>query len=1590
MKKSVAWLLAVAMTVACGDEKKVDPADPLPPDRIDDPGEPDVPRNDRLAIEEAGITLGTDGDLAGLVATVPIRGIGDGVGIEATLDVWITRLDTEEELGTKGSTQATLTADTTEVSVLIPGAEAPENAEQAGWLVRYEARVVGSASAVGGAKSLFHTLPKPGLRMWAPARLDAGSTTVVRLWALELLGGGLLADQEVSLNGQKATTDVAGQAAFEVSAPTDGSDFALEAHIVSKGSSASLSFTPQVVAEGAPLVYVSTDKPLYRPGQTIHVRALSLKQKDLTPVSGEPVTLELLDGKGNKMFKEDTLTDDYGVASLTPVLAAQVNVGSYTVRAIAAGVTAERLVEVSEEKLPKFAVTVSFDQPYFSPGEAITGSIQAKYFFGKAVADADVALEASGQVQVGKTNAEGFFAFELPASNGGQVPVQVTVTDSAGFAVEKAGAISVFQKALSVTAIPEAQQVAGTGPWQVWVLVRDPLSQAVDAECRAKDGADPVQTGADGVVLLEVGETQPTITCSTADGLEGSRALNLYQAPPGEGLLLRTDRGLYARGEPIAVTVIAPGVDSVWVDRVHRGRIVESHEVAITDGEGALELIPADSDGGTNVLSAWFFDSEQRRYAAERIAYVQKPFAEVSVTTDEPTYLPGGEAQLTFAVKDSGGQGRAAAIGVTIADEAVFALAGGQGPDDVTGYFTLDDAPASVRPFALAPDTGPVQEAASAALVQSNAGQTGSLQAHDLGGLIVQARAHYRPALQAVVEGVQKQLEAEVASGALNYQNGEESVEDLQLHDFWGQRFRVDANLQRWSGRLRVTIWSNGPDELPETEDDWGDSFSLRDLQHRPPADTGWDEQADSPGAYGGAEDTADDDGYADTGTEDTDTSDGPEAEPDGASPKKRTDFPETLYVNPALITDGQGKAVITLPMADAITEWRVSMIANTATGEVGGGQGGITVFQDFFVDADLPRKLTQNDALSLPVGVFNFSDEDQEVTVSLDVATWFQLDGPAAQTVTVPAGKSVATPFAVTVLEAGHHELSVTASSATLIDAIGKTVQVLPDGQRLDGSKSGPLEASEDATVSFPASAIEGGNDLFVKIMGGPSSQLIDGVDALLSVPRGCFEPMMNSTWINALVLDYLVWTGSTNEGMKATAKANLDDGFQQCATFECKGGGFTWFGEPDPAHPILTAFALVMFDDIASVRDVDAGLVGRAQALLAGLQGDMGEWQSEQGTKNQLLPWDELRSTCIVAWGLAQSGYEDADVLAKANSYLLEALDLESADTYTIAMCANALLALDPEGNDVTDTVVAELLDRALTEEGKTHWTSEYAGFTHAGGEVLDVETTALVSQALYRLDPPPVLVEGALKYLAGMKSPDGNFRSTQGTIQSLRAFVAAAKYAASEVDADVSIQVGGQDVFTTHIDGGNKEVVHLVSLTEHVLAAAGADLPVTLSVTGEGKLFYQVVTRHYVPWTPETRPVGPLMDVAMTYSKTTFDANEHTEGTVTVTSTGPAEPGDMPMVDFGVPPGFDADLTNLDAQVAADPNVARYEVKGDRVVIYLHHLPEEPGTAFELMVPLKPRFPMTVTTPAARAWSYYKPDQVSESLPVVLTVN
>ncbi len=109
-------------------------------------------------------------------------------------------------------------------------------------------------------------------------------------------------------------------------------------------------------------------------------------------------------------------------------------------------------------------------------------------------------------------------------------------------------------------------------------------------------------------------------------------------------------------------------------------------------------------------------------------------------------------------------------------------------------------------------------------------------------------------------------------------------------------------------------------------------------------------------------------------------------------APHVRSYFPEALYINPEILTDGNGNASISIPIADSITTWRMAMLASTESGALGAASSSLKVFQDFFVDLDLPVTLTQGDRVSIPIAVYNYSGNPGKVSLQLQPADWYSL----------------------------------------------------------------------------------------------------------------------------------------------------------------------------------------------------------------------------------------------------------------------------------------------------------------------------------------------------------------------------------------------------------------------------------------------------------------------------------------------------------------------------------------------------------------------------------------------------------------------
>jgi len=712
-----------------------------------------------------------------------------------------------------------------------------------------------------------------------------------------------------------------------------------------------------------------------------------------------------------------------------------------------------------------------------------------------------------------------------------------------------------------------------------------------------------------------------------------------------------------------------------------------------------------------------------------------------------------------------------------------------------------------------------------------------------------------------------------------------------------------------------------------------------------------------------------------------------------GAGPVRvREHFPETLYFRPSVITDSRGLAEVPVVLADSITTWRATASASSARGALGSATAPIKVFQPFFVDIDFPVKLTRNDKVWVPVAVYNYLERPQTVTLTADAGEGFELGSGAMLSVELKPGEVRSVYFQLTAVKAGLQSFTVTGRGGQgVADAIKRTVEVVPKGERENVDFSGKLGAQVAHEVAFPQEAIEGANSLMLYLYPGALSQLAEGLDALLRMPFGCFEQTSSATYPNVLVLDYLKETGKITPELRMKAEGFVTTGYQRLLSFEVDGGGFEWFGNA-PAHPILTAYGLMEFADMSRVHEVDPAVISRTARWLMGLQREDGSFAPNatgirEGAIDKFTD-DTFRATAYIGLALAEALPDEAGgAVGRAARYLSANADAVE-DPYTLSLACNFFALAEP-GSATADVLFKKLVAGAVTEGNRSWWRAASPTPTFGDGKVADIEVTGLAVQALVRGEREPALVSRAVTWLVSGKDSYGTWHSTQATIQALRALITAERLMKGTGEATVTVTVDGKTHSTMVIDEESSDVLRMIELSS--LATPGGHLVELKTESGEAgeeaSFFYRLSGSYWLERGSAPKGGAPEepMRITVRYDRTELAVNDTIGVSATVENLRPLA-ARMVIVDLGLPPGFTLETDKLDELVASGA-VAKYEVAGRQLVVYLEEVEAEKAVTVEYG--LRARFPLEAETGEAGVYEYYNPEVKAGAPPVRVKV-
>ncbi|HVU56464.1 MAG TPA: TonB-dependent receptor plug domain-containing protein [Puia sp.] len=656
-----------------------------------------------------------------------------------------------------------------------------------------------------------------------------------------------------------------------------------------------------------------------------------------------------------------------------------------------------------------------------------------------------------------------------------------------------------------------------------------------------------------------------------------------------------------------------------------------------------------------------------------------------------------------------------------------------------------------------------------------------------------------------------------------------------------------------------------------------------------------------------------------------------------------RNDYRETIYWNPVVQTDRDGRAIVEFYNSDASTTFRAIAEGIGYNGNLGRADTTYAARAAISVDAKIPPYLTVGDQALIPVVIKNNSSGKLEALIGISVPN-HMYTGNFDNAVILDPGVSreVLVPLSSTAPADG--EIRIHVSCPLGNETIDLPVSSVAKGFPVIETVAGNVTTTRDLHIgqTLPGS-LHARFTLYKDLEG----QLLHDIESMLTEPHGCFEQTSSATYPNIFILKYLRQTGKSNPAIERKAMSYIEHGYKKLIGFETSENGFEWFGHT-PAHGALTAYGLLEFTDMKEFIDVDKKMLQRTKDFLLRRRDGQGGFKVTAGMYGRFAAMQYDLANIYIVYALTQAGYgneirpEYAAAVKKT---------LESNDAYQLAMMALAA------GNMKNDDDYRLLMDKLKTSYLKNKLSAK-TSIVSSGEGSLHVETLSLYALALMRDRQPDlgVVAELISKILAS-KSYFG-YGSTQGTVLALQAVTEYSRLATEQIRAmDVRLTINGRTL------APNDSIAAFLHTGENAIA---------VEYSGQGKGIPYNLEVAYQTLTP---PNSGKAELAL--NTVVNNAHPHVGETVRMTisvdnSKDSAQP--MAIAKIGIPAGLSLQPWQL-KELMDQKQVAYYEIFDNYLVLYWMGFAA--GETKKIQLDLKAEIPGSYKAKASNVYLYYTPE-------------
>jgi uncharacterized protein YfaS (alpha-2-macroglobulin family) len=1306
------------------------------------------------------------------------------------------------------------------------------------------------------------------------------------------------------------------------------------------------------------LTAVSTDKPLYRPGEKVWVRGVLLHAFDHTPLrEAASASIEIKGPKGETVAAGTAPAADSVWAFSWTVPAGQAG-GEYTIRAAypwQGHAPAERKFDVRLYRAPRLKSQILFLRDGYGPGDEVTASLEVMRAEGGVPVGAKVTATARlDGVEVARLpatlNDRGLATvrFDLPGAIArGEGALSFAIEDG-GVVETAAKTIPILLQTVDLNLYPEGGTlVAGTGN-RVYFEARTPAGKPADL-------AGVVVDGRGAVVARFRSEHEGRGRFDFTPQVDGRYTLRIEQPSgikttwplPGavlEGVALRAGKEVTGAGGSVLLKVASARAQKVKVTLAHREVELAAAAVSLAPGKTAEVLLSAGSAEGVLIATVW---SEQGQPLAERLIFRSPARGlKVELRTDKKSYVPGETVKLTArATRD--GKPVAATLGLTVTDDAVLEM-----------IEKREQAPALPVMVLLEPE---VHELADAH-VYLDAQNPKAALAMDL---LLGTQGWRRFAVMNAAQLIQSHGDQGRRALALRIAARIERVRDLEFQGLAGMAAARGAMPER---RQMVPQAPPGrPAMVPEMP---AEPAAAPPAVAEPAAVASKavalevaaleDAIANEAGARANRMVLQKKEAIAPRQDLVVVRQYAHELRP-RRRPTDRVDFTETLFWAAAARTDaGTGEVTVRFALNDSVTSFKASAGGFDERGALGAATTAIESVQPFFVEPKVPLEVTAGDSIRLPVSLVNgTADRLRGAVVKASGSRGLQLG--TLSPLDLAARERARQILAIEVGSArGEVELKLEGRAGPYADTVVRKLAVKPAGFPFRLAHGG-LTVKDGAvthSVEVPAGLVPGSLKTSVAVYPTPLANMTQALARLIQDPNGCFEQTSSTTYPLTMAQQYFTSHTGVDPKLVAAAHEKLDAGYKRLVSFECPDKGYEWFGE-NPGHEALTAYGLLHFHDMASVRPVDQTMIVRSREWLLRQRDGQGGFARK---RRALHTWVEDRdaSNGYILWSLLESGQKaqqpiDREVAAFKNAAA------SSQNSYVLALGANVLWLAGEKAAAKT------LMERLASKQGPggvvQGGTTSIVG---SGGEALAIETTALSVLAWLRDPAFAGSVERSMKFLAE-SCQDGRYGSTQSTVLALRAIVAYDRARARpKAPGSLRVLVDGKPVGApVPFDRGTQGTIKLPDIAPHL---APGKHQVQVKMEGGAPMPYSLGVE-YNALTPDSSSASQVV-LAVALTRTTIAEGELVEANATIVNRS-RQPVPSPVAIVGLPGGLEPRHDQL-KELVKKQVIDAYEVIGREVVLYWRGM--EAGKKVQVPLSLVAAVPGRYTGPASRAYLYY----------------